>query len=571
MNSLNKSLFLFAISFVLVVGCNTSGDGGRSVSVSPNVPSDIPGGAPNADLQEAAVFAWQEFIALNWPAESGTRDTPDTTKLFGNSSFDEPLVWQTYRHKVEIYPGTGNPPGFDANSPDFGYDTVPPQYIYSEGEIDPCEGQTPVETPAWINLDEISQIGLASMFAGKAPGEVNTNPQLFRFLAKANKEQYVYVVDPILSLWDHTSAPSDEPYWDMVDNLTAVAQGNGNPSKLPGPVIDFPDGMIEVKTAFRELTEEERNSGRWYTTTVRYYEQDEEDPNKACYREAVWGLAALHIIHKTPTAPYFIFATFEQADNLLTQDGKPVENEDGDIINPPMTSSSTTPALTYMDGNPPTLNIVGNQFCTDTEIGDRLYYLEEPLGGLPDAGNICQNERDRSIPPIVVSVNQDTHNAIMQYNNENGLETSPWLFYKLVNVQWRPFDVTEINNSNPNNDNNDATFYLNNIVVETDFTLQSFSGRLYFDTTEGSGLPTDLPANFNNFDPSRQTFQSILTFDDSGNLVKTFNMGGCMGCHGNAQLSGSDFSFILGGGRVKVPEAPGVTLPGTSNPPLALE
>jgi len=206
MNCLKRSLFLLAISFVLVGGCNTSGGGGRSVSVSPNVPSDIPGGAPNADLQEAAVFAWQEFIALNWPAESGTRDTPDTTKLFGNSSFDEPLVWQTYRHKVEIYPGMGNPPGFDANSPDFGYDTVPPQYIYSEGEIDPCEGQTPVETPAWINLDEISQIGLDSMFAGTAPGEVNTNPQLFRFLAKGNKEQYVYVVDPILSLWDHTPA-----------------------------------------------------------------------------------------------------------------------------------------------------------------------------------------------------------------------------------------------------------------------------------------------------------------------------------------------------------------------------
>ena len=25
-----------------------------------------------------------------------------------------------------------------------------------------------------------------------------------------------------------------------------------------------------------------------------------------------------------------------------------------------------------------------------------------------------------------------------------------------------------------------------------------------------------------------------------------FNMGGCMGCHGNAQVNGSDFSFIIG-------------------------
>ena len=250
----------------------------------------------------------------------------------------------------------------------------------------------------------------------------------------------------------HTPTPTAEPYWDMVNNFTMVANGNGNPLKPPGPVIDFPDGMIEAKTAFRELTADEQNSGRFYQTTVRYYEKDASDPNSACFREAVWGMLALHIIHKTPSAPYFIFATFEQADNLQTQDGKPVEDENGNIINPPMTSSSTTPALTYMDGNPPTLNIVGSNFCTD--IGDRLYYLEASLGGLPDGGDICQNERDRPIPSTVISVNQDAHDAIMQYNNENGLDSSPWLFYKLVNVQWRPFDVTEINNSSPNSDNN---------------------------------------------------------------------------------------------------------------------
>ena len=39
------------------------------------------GGAPNATPAQAAVFAWQEFIALNWPARPqsgklGQRDTP---------------------------------------------------------------------------------------------------------------------------------------------------------------------------------------------------------------------------------------------------------------------------------------------------------------------------------------------------------------------------------------------------------------------------------------------------------------------------------------------------------------
>ena len=55
-------------------------------------------------------------------------------------------------------------------------------------------------------------------------------------------------------------------------------------------------------------------------------------------------------------------------------------------------------------------------------------------------------------------------------------------------------------------------------------------------------------------------------------LSKTFNMGGCLGCHGIAQVDkGTDFSFILSGGRVPVPETPDVDPPGTTNPqPRAL-
>ena len=38
---------------------------------------------------------------------------------------------------------------------------------------------------------------------------------------------------------------------------------------------------------------------------------------KQQYNNDVWGLVALHIIHKTITFPGFVFATFEQIDNYL--------------------------------------------------------------------------------------------------------------------------------------------------------------------------------------------------------------------------------------------------------------
>src|SRR5216683_7560805 len=97
---------------------------GNGITISADVPSELnppfaagppsTGGAPAATPEQAAAFAWQEFIALNWPAGPqqgmpGQRDTSSTTLKFGDTAYTGPLVWQTFRGKVEIFPGNGNP------------------------------------------------------------------------------------------------------------------------------------------------------------------------------------------------------------------------------------------------------------------------------------------------------------------------------------------------------------------------------------------------------------------------------------------------------------------------------
>jgi hypothetical protein len=570
------------------------------ITISPDVPADIPGGATAASLADAANFAWQEFIALNWPAMAGTRDTPDKSQLFGDPAYDGPLVWHTYRHKVEIYPGQGTPPGFDAADTNFGYNAVPPQYIYNAdqlgqgatgtGEVPPCDGQEPVATPSFINLDEVSQIGLASMFAGAAPqfAQTNSNPLLVRFLAKANQSHYVYVVNPDAlepggdplyigtgllptdanadDAKDCTKLPAGETttFCTAKANFLAVSQGNGTPTTLTEPFISFPAGTIHAKSAWRELTADEESSGRFYTATVRYYEAADAGADEArCYREGTWGLIGLHIEQKTPTAPYFIFATFEQADNLQTATGTPVENAIGQPIVRP--TSTTTPELDYEDGNPPTLTIVGDQYCESP--GSRLFYIENTgFSGLPSGGPICQNARTHPLPQVILNANQDAHEAIDDYASDNGIENPVWLYYKLINVQYNPFDVTDVV-SDTTSDLNESTYYTNNEVIETDYTLANFSGQI-----SDPGPPTNLPPNFEGFNPDRTTFQNVLLFDENNELTDTFNMGGCLGCHGVAQVNkGTDFSFILANSRVAVPETPDVDPPGTTNPaPLPL-
>ena len=376
-----------------------------AIVISSQVPSDIPGGAPNANLAAAAAFAWQEFIALNWPALTSMREAPDTSQPFGRNGTrgGSPLVWQTLRHKVEIFPSRQMknitdplpvPHGSNQGLPDYGYDQAPAYYYVpgevgtSNGSVQACPGQAAQPAP-WINLDEITQIGLDQMFAGvlpatAPPGSNNTAPQQIRFMAKGNRKQYLYVIENFY--WYHS------PILDTAEKNFMHAVGTGRPPQQP--YVSFPDGTIEVKSAWRPLGPRD-DPKRFHTTTVRFYEKNKTN-GFPCYFDAQWALLALHIIQKTPTAPAFVFATFEQADNIQTVDGKSVEDADGNVVvSPP--GDPTQPPLIYQDSptNPVMALAPGGRYCGTGQIGSRLFFHEigSSNPALPAGGNICVNRR----------------------------------------------------------------------------------------------------------------------------------------------------------------------------------
>jgi len=217
-----------------------------AIKIDPTLPADIPNGAPAATLQQAAAFAWQEFIAVNWPALAGQRDTPDTGQKFGAGG--GPLVWQTYRSKVEIFnltkdaAGDFAPPGYSATDANFGYGATPPAYYYATKPVPACQGQTAPPSPAWINLDETTQIGLDQMFAGgpAITDSANTSPQLIRFAVKANHVQYGYVAKNQYYLPGNVKAAA-------ANNVKAYTT---HPPVAPNPpFISFPAGTVEIKSA----------------------------------------------------------------------------------------------------------------------------------------------------------------------------------------------------------------------------------------------------------------------------------------------------------------------------------
>ena len=144
------------------------------------------------------------------------------------------------------------------------------------------------------------------------------------------------------------------------------------------------------------------------------------------------------------------------------------------------------------------------------------------------------------------------------YNTTNNV----WLNYKLVNVQWVPAGNKSqkvAGNLYGNTSGNVKplipveSYYLSNSLVETNMVLSAFSGQFNF------GAGDELSITDFYYQPTQYTNNNVSGSSVMKNLGDPFynvytkggpyNMGGCMGCHGNTTVNGgSDASFILGHG-----------------------
>lgn len=580
-----RSGALLAIAVAAAVLCRSTYDATGSaaplavapvtatVTVSPDLPGDIHGGAAGASLEQAAMFAWQEFIALTWPAAK--RGEADRTARYGTSG---PVVWETFRGKVEIFPGFGLPHGntkYD-DPPDYRYNPVAVGYYPQllAGRIPSCNGAESA-VPPFVNLDEDSQILLNRAFARSRDSSAAFQ---IMFSAKANRTHYEYIR---VNNWFLLNLPP------VTATAAFVAQQHKSPTAgdLTGnaQLVSFPNGTIETKAAWRRLTKEEAASGRFYTAPVRYYQRQKSesgyggnhqgDPAKSCYVDepaGSWGLIGLHIIHKTPTAPYFVYATFEQADNLVDAKGNPIENTAGETI-----GASELPAF---DPDITSQPAVGGQIATADSVqrlslsgsgqppasprqpgaSYGLSFVENKCAPSAPQGDIHVNHRKNSIPRTIISVNRDAQATIRRDN-----PAAPWQYYKLVNVQYRPIDKPVPGQDYPGNDK--AEYYLANIAIESDYNLQMFSGSFQGGTQDDGSAVVDLHSV--DVPGATKDINNLITdFSIDGSPFKnvqydgrSYIMGGCMGCHGNIQALGNDFSFMLGNGSVDHPRPEGGT------------
>ncbi|WOJ90417.1 hypothetical protein RZS28_03735 [Methylocapsa polymorpha] len=430
--------------------------------ISPEVPHDVPTGS-GASIQDLAIFAWREFIALNWtaldPATTGTRGRSNVNADFltikADSASNYPLlVWQTYRHKNELFPAGGQTdPSFDSRAPSYKY-TGPPITAANNATLD-----------IFNNLDESSEIGLCNMFAHK-------NIRLV-YEAKVSRAVFDYANKNGLTKCDSLGNCS------TLNAALTKTKGNlaqyGGICGFDSSIVSLPcgdakvngdagEGAIEIKAAWRRLTDVETKSGRFYTRKVIYY-TGQQFVNQQ-YNNAVFGLVALHIIHKTKSFPTFVFASWEQVDDF--DDANNINAEDLRFEN------------------------------TGTNLPNIPVTRAHPIHS--------------QIPPV----NDAVHAAFKAKD-----PATVWQYYKLVGVQATPIDGPP---ASPASSDTYSYYYLANIVVETNQTLQNFFGA----APNGVTVP----------------FKNVYL---NGAPGSPFQMGGCQGCHGTqGQSIGGDMSRLIG-------------------------
>ena len=406
---------------------------------NPLIPVDI---YRNASVSHAdlATFAWLEFISAVAPAATGLRGVPGGSfaasgEAAGGSAVPL-LVWETYQHRTELLPcnvsnrNAGQPQTWGAS----------PNYVTAVASSNPQECSTIAVSGSSLpfnNLDEATQIAQNALFYPATPGspQPGADAQVL-FEAKVNQVEF-RLGEPELSV-------ADPEIW-----------------AVPFfPAITLPFGTVEVKAAWRPLSSiPQDQQNRYHTATVITYSGSDEQPKPELQ---TYALIALHIIHKTPNYPAFIFATFEQVDDLTNQlTGNPT----GLYYVPTYASVAyTLPSSTTF---PPSMQTVPNPSINFNVTSPMAYpkgtAVSLPIGEVASvAGAVPLPNNNVAVPvtqpvattPEVAAVDSQAL-ALMRQLPGFGPNFT-WQYYKLAGVQ-----------ALPTNDETSEDFYLANIVVES--------------------------------------------------------------------------------------------------------
>lgn len=266
-----QHLLVLSLIILLTYTCNNLQTPAPAPAISWKVPVDVSGGLMGKDFDkiQAAVnlFTWETFVAINWPALPNYAGVPDSTKTIAATG---PRVWETWKETSEVYLPSGQKP-----SP------------WGQNDSLPGLKKGIKVLSRWSKNDEFLNDDLQPTKAnGALPGTLTDQKgKIVYYEIRLNETLFDYIVNNQLY--------------------------NGN-QQAQAELISAPAGSMVIKAAWRQL---EPGEGSNYLV-VNAYVSDNPDRTKAKYQLKRMGLVGLHVMHKTPSAPQWIWSTHEQVQNL---------------------------------------------------------------------------------------------------------------------------------------------------------------------------------------------------------------------------------------------------------------
>lgn len=337
-------------------------------------------------------LSWRSFLALNWPADPSHPGQPDPSKKLGAEAGGAflPTVWESYHDALDLVGAAGPlPRGCSADG----------------GRVLRMTSKVPHEA-----IQAVRAARLTASAAGA--GELGSIDQAFRGPLVDQSGKVVYYEIRI----------NDVEY----DAIIAAGAQNKSPDELNCKDLlgctpfDFPVGSIEVKAAWKQLSQRELESGVFFSRAMQLAPED----GSGC-SQVPMGLVGLHIARKTELSlngtgankgPSWAWATFEHAGNV-----PPIGSSGGGsqfsfynaACTPAVTAEECAKAATVKPNPDPKF-----QCCTN---------LWRYPAGMPPAGS-PPNQITRLDPPPPETVSCDAVYA--------KTALAIWGNYSLVSTQW---------------------------------------------------------------------------------------------------------------------------------------
>lgn len=386
-------------------------------TLSSSLPADAPP-KPNlsttgnfAEIQRKFdIFAWQEFVALNWPV--GRPGQPGPGIIGKSPSGDNSTVWESYMAASQVFqPGAAPPPPWGTTQSIPSFCPVGPATLKGKvAKVLSLVAKGDVQ-------DEFTEAFTLSPL-------IDVNGKYTRYEIRINKVEF----DKILQ--GSADRPAPPRPWYIPANQVG-------PINFPAGVYQTDQiGAIEVKAAWRQISQAQASK---YHTAWAYitYAPGSNDLNTRCAGPFLMGLVGLHIIHKTTSGPQWIWATFEHLDNAP--------------------SASSRGHYSYYNN----INCTFKPACADQQ-------PPKPAGGW-DGDPTKTNTPVQVIraTPIPAAKNNPATgiNPIFQKLLRNADQKSVWQYYQLVDTQWPQHPGTVQNPQqcyhDPKNPNNPLNFACN--------------------------------------------------------------------------------------------------------------